>query len=333
MSEIILRDMKKLWFLGLCVPLFLFASGDHVVTYDKGSRFGDNLLSYLHAKWIAYQYDLPLRYKPFKHSSGLVLHQREVRLSQDPRREGRLVVGLENGPVDGEREGSVMYVCPYFPEDPLERQSYYHFDVDWKNREFRQMVRELIAPQKKLALVKPPKHTVNIAIHVREGGGFDPESTKIASPLKLPPMSFYQEGLAKIVSLFPGQKIFCHVFTDALEPQKMVKALQEAVPPSVKFGYRTSNNSHKHHVLEDFFSFFEFDVLIRPQSHFSMIPSLIHDYAIVYHPVTASCREGPIVIDETSLQIDEGLYQQLLLKKGAQPRWIDRIWDFFRRSQ
>ena len=133
------------FFAFLIFSSLLFAEPDHVVTYNKGDRFGDNLLCYLHAKWIAYQYQIPLRYKPFKYSSDLVMHSKEVRLSKDPKKESRIAVGLETGPIDLQREDSVMYVCPYFPEDKQERLIYYYFDVDWKNREFQSLVREMIA--------------------------------------------------------------------------------------------------------------------------------------------------------------------------------------------
>lgn len=254
-----------------------------------------------------------------------------MRLSKDPNKDKRLVVGLENGPIDLQTENAVMYVCPYFPEDQWEKMSYYHFEVDWKNQEFRKIVREMIAPKKRLRLVTPSKNSVNIAIHVREGGGYDSERTKIVFPLKLPPMSFYVEGFSKIISLFPEKEIFCHVFTDALNPEKIVSLLQEAVPrnSSVKFNYRKSNNSHKNNVLEDFFSLFNFDILIRSQSNFSMVPSLIHDYAIVYHPTGASVEGDRVVIDKTNMEINDGLYQKLFLKENSSSNWLSKIWNVF----
>ncbi len=307
------------FFLLLFVSARLFAGNDHAITYDKGSRFGDNLLSYLHAKWISYQRKIPLRYRPFKYSSKLVMHQRESRLSRD--KKDRVIAKLEAEPIDLGKTDSTLYVCPYFPEDPWElaRIPYYRFEVNWKDPEFRKEVREMIQPKKRLSLVNPSKKTINIAIHVREGGGFDPESTRVDSPLKLPPLSFYVEGLSKIVALFPDRKILCHLFTDAVEPQKIVDVLKGAVPSgaSVKFDYRKVKNRHDKNVIEDFFSLFNFDVLIRSQSNFSLVPSLIHDYAIVYSPIGARVEEGKVTIDKTDLERNEELYQKLLLRKSA----------------
>ena len=53
-------------------------SSESYITYEFfGGRFGDCLLSYLHAKWLSYKYQLPLLYKPFKYSSDLCLDAKE----------------------------------------------------------------------------------------------------------------------------------------------------------------------------------------------------------------------------------------------------------------
>ncbi len=57
-----------------------------------------------------------------------------------------------------------------------------------------------------------------------------------------------------------------------------------AAHPNVSLHYRKEENHHTKNVLEDFFSLFHFDVLIRPRSNFSIVPQLLHDYAIVYYP-------------------------------------------------
>lgn len=320
-----LKSRRMFKYLFLLLPCILFASSDHVVTYQKGCRLGDNLLCYLHTKWISHQHNLPLRYKRFKHSSFLVLHDKELHLNKDPKKDTRLTHVIENGMIDLDKENPTMFVCPYFPESADEKAYYNHFDVDWKNEEFRRIAKEMIAPKKRFRLVKPPKKTcVTIAIHVREGGGYDPESTRIDSPLKLPPMSFYLRALSDLIPLFPDQKIYCHVFTDAMDTQKIVEQLKSVVPAntSIEFKYRKSGNSHKKNVLVDFFSLFNFDILVRPESNFSMVPSLIHDFAITYSPVKASVQGDHVVIEETNMEINEELYQKLLLRKSSPSNWF-----------
>ena len=46
---------------------------EEVITYElSDGRFGDNLLSYLHAKWISHEKKIPLLYKPFTFSNELI---------------------------------------------------------------------------------------------------------------------------------------------------------------------------------------------------------------------------------------------------------------------
>jgi hypothetical protein len=60
----------------------------------------------------------------------------------------------------------------------------------------------MISPRSsKLKLLNPPKETINIAMHYREGGGVDAECVRLQLPMKLPPLSFYQEALKKVRSL------------------------------------------------------------------------------------------------------------------------------------
>ncbi|MFA5306719.1 MAG: hypothetical protein WC365_04680, partial [Candidatus Babeliales bacterium] len=55
------------------------ATGISAVTYGlSGGRFGDNLLCYVHAKWISYKYHIPLLYFPFEYSSHLVFDEAEL---------------------------------------------------------------------------------------------------------------------------------------------------------------------------------------------------------------------------------------------------------------
>ena len=65
-------------------------------------------------------------------------------------------------------------------------------------------------------------------------------------------------------------------------------------------------------VLEDFFSLFNFDILIRPQSNFSIVPSLLKDYAIVYAPRDFIREDKTITITKTELVVNQELYQMLI---------------------
>ena len=291
--------IKWMIFCLVCLSNGLFA--DAAVTYEfSGGRFGDNLLTYLHAKWLSYHYQIPLIYRPFSYSSELVLDDKEIRESLEDK--SRHHIDLDHQHPIPLAASSSVFVCPYFPEIEweLKRQSYFYFKVDWKNEGFRKIVREMISPKKNLQLVFPPQDVLSVAIHLREGGGYDDEGHKLAHPLKTPPLTFYSDSLIKVLDLFPGQPIYCHIFTDALQPPVLIEKIQHMLPPNapIVFNYRKENNRHDSNVLEDFFSLLNFDILIRAESNFSIVPSFINDYAVVCFPATYSIQGSLVKIEE-----------------------------------
>jgi len=309
----------------LCIAFLFFAvhaAADFTygVTYEfSGGRFGDNLLSYLHGKWLSYRYEIPLLYKPFKFSSDLAMHEKELHFHNNMYR-NRARTHPAQIESDLQSSQPVLIVCPYFPEDPIERkeESEFFFDADWKNEKFREIVLEMIAPKRELRLIQPPDDTVNVAIHVRLGENYDDDAFRVRFPLKLPPLSFYLEALPKVLEYFRGKKIYCHVFTDAERPERIVETLKTAVPQgiSVKFGWRRGLSLPTFNVLEDFFSLFHFDVLIRSQSHFSMVPSLLHDYAILCYPSDFIRGEEKFpTITKTEIRVDAVLYEALMRER------------------
>lgn len=316
---------RSLFFLNMvCAPLSCCAEQQIFVTYDfSGGRFGDNLLAYLHAKWISYQYEIPLLYIPFPLSSELILDNFES--PYDPVAYEHLHKIDIEGKFNKELlldHAPTLFTCPYFPECEWERASFKgphgepwpYFQTDWESPEFRKILKALVAPKQPYPLTIPPQETINIAIHFREGGGYDITDTAFPFITKFPPIEFYINGLLKAVELFKGKSLYCYVFSDALNPPEMVSQLADSVPfeTQITFDCRSENNRHDQNVLSDFFSLFHFDVLIHPQSNFSSIPSLIHDYAMTYTPLSGYRNESIVTIDKVKCKINQTLYKKLM---------------------
>lgn len=295
----------------LLLAFFLFFSdlfGQAYITYDLGGgRFGDHLLSYMHAKWLSFEYQIPLLYKPFIYSNQLILDEKETLYTPQGGNIWRINHGYETQLplVPG------LYECPYFPENQPELlwEPQFHFNVDWTNQAFRNELLHQIAPKQPLTLFLPPQDTIGIAIHVRDGGGYDDWNTRWHAPFKLPPLQFYLDALPRVLKLFRDKKIYVRLFTDALDPRPIAEALHVAAyqTPNLFIDYRKENNGHDINVLEDFFSLFHYDVLIRPQSNFSIIPSLLHDYAVVCSPSKYITRGRTVLIEEMDIQINHAL--------------------------
>lgn len=282
--------------------------GEAAVTYDfSGGRFGDNVLAYLHTKWLSYHYQIPLLYKPFRYSAELNMDDMEIRYDDARHKysqELKLSAHIPN-PFDAD----CIFVCPYFPEIEweLRKEYYFTFPVDWKNKEWRKIAKEMISFKGDRQLTYPPQDMLSVAIHMREGGDFDDEEHKIKHPLKTPPITFYIDSLKMVLDLCKDKMIYCHLFTDALQPESWVDKIVQALPKDapIVFNYRKENNRHDSNVLEDFFSLFNFDILIRAESNFSIVPGLIHDYAIVCYPKTYSINDRSVTIDHIHADIDE----------------------------
>lgn len=290
-------------------PLFIFANGPKITYEFSGGRFGDNLLSYLHAKWLSYQHHIPLSYIPFPYSDELMLDSIEQKLDPNDSTIHPLTQFSElSSPLP------ITYTCPYFPESQreLKKGNYFSFKVNWKDPIFRQITLECLSPKRALQVIYPPQNTINIALHYREGGGVDSLSTQRMYPLKLPPIEFYIETLTKILHLLPQSSIYCYLFTDAQNPQAIIQKIQkEKQLSTIQWDYRKTKNTL--FVLDDFFSFFQFHILIRPESNFSIIPSLLHDFAIVCYPTHFVKKSKSIKIDEITIETNP-----ILLKKITQ---------------
>ncbi len=300
----------------------------HYITYQDVSerRFGDALITYLHAKWVAFQHNLPLLYRAFPYSFELVLSDREIKYDAERQKgwnEAKYRKGFEIPSSSKSEQVPTLYSVRYFPECRWELANgkkhngkpwVDHFAVDWKDRNFRKEIQSLVRPNKSLPSLSLPKDHICLALHYREGGGYDKDIHSLNLPLKFPPLNFYIEGILKMAQFFEGAPLYVYLFTDALNPGQCVEEIKRSLPADldVCFDYRLEGNSHDQNVLEDFFAFFQFDALIHPQSNFSMIPALINDYAATYTVESALQTEEGAVVESTGFSIDEERSQECL---------------------
>ena len=154
--------------------ILLFA--DAFITYDfSGGRFGDNVLAYLHAKWISYKYKIPLIYRPFAYSDQLNMHLNEKVANIDSFRKHY----LSKQDPEPNINSNCLFVVPYFSEVEFEHRlpwnkNWLYFKVDWANPEFKKIIQSLVSPiNQKLLDVPLPQDAITVAVHVRKGGGFD----------------------------------------------------------------------------------------------------------------------------------------------------------------
>lgn len=293
-----------------------------IVTYQfSGGRFGDNLLAYLHAKWVSFKYGIPLAYKPFKYSEFLHLHVLEKNIQTYLIKDLPKNVLTNTNMRINSQENSLIIV-PYFTQVKCERlknKNWIDLPIDWDEKKFYQTIVELTKPlNPKLADFNIPKNCITVALHVRKGEGFDGPLLSdagvrkekvpyadLGNPLKFPPEYFFIEHVKKISEHFANKKIYAYIFTDAKNPSLIAQRFKSACLqyPNIEFDYRkTTNNSHDTNVLEDFFAMIKFDCLVRPESSFSIAAAKLANYKLEIYPTDHHWEGNRSVIDKIEIK-------------------------------
>ncbi len=304
----------KSFVFALCLVSFfslsdLQAAKAKAVTTDKGGgRLGDQLIGYLHAKWISYHYGIPLLLNPFPYADQLKLYYAERKLTDADFHKYDHVLQPKGGMnIDFEDNISALYVIPYFPEAKWEHapeNNWYYFPVDWNDKKFKRKIQSLVKPLKWKPYLKLPKDRITVAVHVRQGGGFDDDNTRRGAPLKLPPESYYIEQIKNLFALLGNKPIYVYIFTDDKQPEKIVERFTDATNYlDIQYECRTQGNSHDSNVLEDLFEMARFDCLIRPASNFSIVASKIGNYKIVISPTHFTWINSDVgYVDEVEIE-------------------------------
>ncbi len=313
--------MKKLFWLFVVVFRLFFNPSEEgisqAVTYEQSpGRFGDNLISYIHAKWISYKYDIPLLYNPFVYSDSLVLHvcDRQYTYSELSAFSNIVTLGKNKGVAQSDSPYT-LYLVPYFPESKFERENgvsfsggtWDYFEVDWDDEEFIHELRRVISPIQSVCKMSLPSNCISVAVHIRRGGNHDTPETLPGFPLKFLPEEFYIEQLRRLYLLLGKKPLYVHIFTDDNRPEKIKKHFQKQLDDlDIQFSCRSHGNSDTAHVIEDFFALSQFDCLIHSESNFSFIMSKINDYMVSIYPDSFHREDGRIVYDNVCTNYGTG---------------------------
>ncbi len=292
-----------------------FSDKASAVTYTlSGGRFGDNLISYCHAKWFSYKHAIPLAYIPFNYSNMLKLHQQEMPLSAFSLGYFKQRITLQRYAPDMIIEPNTLYVLPNFPEAELDRDkdktdNFKQFVVDWNDPVFKKSLKEAIAPAYECSCLSLPLDMLTLAVHVRKNSnGFDGPlwyhmkefdyvqghiNPVSGSPAKFVPDRFYVDNIKKLSEMLGHKPLYVFIFTDDQNPLKIMNDLKRQVNlPNLQFDCRRGRHSHTMHVLEDFFSMINFDFLIRADSYFSLACAKIANFKIEISPVLADLENN-----------------------------------------
>jgi hypothetical protein len=288
---------KLLFWLVLILTSIPMYGKEHkvAVTYESNpGRFGDQLMGYLHAKWVSHAYGIPMLYKPFFHSKAFMLHEKETFWTEEIESEfDEIIRYTKEEDLLLALNRSVLFVVPFFTgiaDDHIMNPHWISFPIGWEDRGFRKKLKELFQPRPWVHnytdfILPRDKEKLSVALHIRKGSGSDPSDPHITWPLRFCPNSYYVECLQKLCGLFPGRSIEAFVFTDDHYPKKIIANLQKELQGfPIEFRSRENGYHPEVHHLEDFFSMMNFDCLIRSASNFSLVPSVASDQLVVMSP-------------------------------------------------
>lgn len=317
MVNIIIKKSSAISALCLLLSLSFHASMNaSAITYELSGRFGDNLLTFCRAQWLAHKYGIPLKYEAFKFSDCLMMHERVS--AYDASRYQR--IGLRGREVPLDKNRPALYVACYY------------MDLDqwdgWENNGLPQIhdvsyiaeLKELIKPRVPVELIPLPDGMVSIAVHVRKGSGDDhglisdnPQGVwskyhymDCDFPYKFPPDEFYINEIRYLAGLLKDQPLYVHIFTDHKQPEIIVEKYAVALNnPRITFGYRQAVNADETTLLDDMFSMARFEYLIRPDSSFSKVAQLIGDHVMAIYPKSHVWDGNRLIITETAIKEGE----------------------------
>lgn len=305
--------MKNKWLLFACLPFIwgYLLSKESAVTYEGGGRFGDKLSVYCKAKWISYKYKIPLYYKPFDQSDGLVLHNIERLYSDHIKKKFKKVITLnQDSKINIEPHKGYFYIIEFHAEVP----------VDWNDQGFITELKKVLKPRDAIKELLLPKDCITVAVHVRKGSAHDaplltdnkninfsrlPRAlySDVKWPTKFPPDSYYIEQLKKITEIFKDQKIYAFIFTDNGNPEAIVQKYKDELKnDNILLDCHKIKKLYVERVIDDFFALSKFDCLIRSSSRFSLIAGKLGNYKVQICPKSYHWEGNTLIIDEADIE-------------------------------
>lgn len=324
-----------------CLLSFSSMQSQSAVTYlnqnEWGGRLGDQLMMYIKAKWVAFQYKLPLLYKPFNYSDQLAMHLNEQHLTEDIEKNcKKKIVTCYSGseivdPYTFSTDTTLYQVHYYFNlpqwgpyQQKYDGQEILYWEEVYTNKEFLNELKKNIAPLNHLQSPNFPKDMINVAVHIRTGGGFDnpllsrqiyttnelnPNEKVPAGgfadkgyPLKFPPLQYYVDQIKRISEMNNDAPIYLHIYTDNTDPVSIMNAIEFAVNKSnITFDCRRTDNHHTKNILEDIFAMAQYEYLIRSGSNYPQISQLIGNHRIVICPLSCEWIGNTLIINEIGI--------------------------------
>ena len=304
-----------------------------VYLHKPGGRLGDHLISYIKAKYLAYNNDLPLFIKPGKYFKLFKISDNEAFLDEPPYSDKHKAIknGFVNLQSFAYKNPTNFLVSLHNTLHPKVLNSLR------EKEEFRAEVLSNIAAKEELPLIFPPPNVLSVALHVRTGKGFDkpmltqqyydlsgkithtPRRTSamkakfsdVRYPGRFLPEKFYGDAVKYLSDHLNNPKLYVYIFTDDPDPVSLKDRLSSYISRSnITLDCAPLDREKKRSVLIDFFSIGNFDYFIRSDlSNFALVAEFISDHKIVLssaHQHWVADDQGHyLIVDAIDLKVDQ----------------------------
>lgn len=305
-----------------------------IIKVVYGGRFGDNLTCIYKGLCLSIQHHIDLIFPAFKYSNLLKINNL---ISENDTLKN--VIEIEDFSKIKKLETDIVYGVTLLSK------------IDFNNDVYMKAIkklRQLILPNYKINMshIKMHKNCINVAVHVRQGGGYDmpllskdeplekismkdaKDAIKIAIayenkpckysdvkwPLKFPPHSYYIKQIKNLFNMINKKRMHIHIFTDSKNPEFISsKYKKEINEPLISYSSHPNNYNYSTSTVDDFFAMTKFDCLIRSDSSFSINAERWGNFKIVIYP------EHAIWVEKDKLIIDK----VGVLKNGAINKFVE----------
>lgn len=287
----------------------------HAISYGFSSgRFGDNILSFIHAYYVSYVTGIPLLYRSFDFSNKLNIHVDSLAYDKyfyQYRRTfhvgnlGTLAQFFQQ--IKNPDLPPTLFIIDYFPIRPCipeeEIVQNVVIEIPWqKDPVFMEALRKRLSPNINIPNFTKDNGRLNVAVHVRTLSGLDQESSLIGYPLKHPFYDYQKRQIKKVYDYNLQRPLYVFIFSDTNKPLELLQEFKNSfINEDIEFDIQIVTNPDLNTTVEDFFAMQKFPVLIATQSHFSMLAAYLGTFDMYIIPMHVEGKYPYYCIDRVQM--------------------------------
>ena len=302
---------------------------------SRTSRLGDYILLVSSALWYSHTQNLPLLVrknynKHFPHQDLAALEDFPAKFFDKIVRLNSLDMAIKN------RTKKTLYVVQW--KSRATRSLLFQFA--YHDKLFYSKLRTIFKPSASLPPLKKTRKEITVALHIRKADQHDlklygpvasdepiiipgKKYVDMKWPSKFPPNVFYINTLEKLYKLIKTNPIRVILFTNDLNPDKLLQKIKSAVKiPNMIFQLSPGKT-----VLEDWNLMQKCDGLIRGSSLFAWSAELLGLHKFSIHPKEISWLNNNLIVGEVITEIrHQGTFFTSTLDKVT-PKNIQQLFE------